>query len=303
MRNLTPTTYSNTKLLVEARKGLHKKIDDGNGNEIDNPKRKILEDEYDNLLNLFDGYDSKTNPCQLEQLNAAYEDADKRDSLKSLYDRKRAFLDNYWNDISKNGDGELEYCPFCNHNAVTDLDHYIPRHEMPEYSICLHNLIPTCHKCNNDKHDDWLDANGQRLFFNAFYDVAPDINDVIDIVLTIDANTHTPKTRLSVKSLLAADNVNVKLAKTTIIKLGLIHLYWQMDANNITRDLSSRFMSRISVRKRKGEVDSNELWKEEKAVLEEEISDMASFDIIKKVIYNQAIRSRDFETWVKEQCT
>lgn len=302
MRNLTPTTYSNTELLAEAKKGLHKKLADGNGNEIDNPKRKILEDEHDNLLNLFDEYDAKTNPCQLEQLNPAYADAEKRDALKSLYDRDRTFLDNYWNVISKNSDGELEYCPFCNHNAVTDLDHHIPRHEMPEYSVCLHNLIPTCHKCNNDKHDDWLDANGQRIFFNAFYDVAPDITNVIEIVLSIDANTHTPKVRLSVKPILAIDCINVKLAKTTIAKLELIHLYWQMDANDITRDLSSRFLSRIKVKKRKGVVDPDELWEEEKAVLEEEILDMSSFDIIKKAIYNQAIRTQDFETWVKEQC-
>lgn len=72
--------------------------------------------------------------------------------------------------MALNGSGKPYLCPICECEPVKHLDHYVPREIMPEFSIHPQNLIYTCKNCNEEKGTIWLDANQNRIVFNAYYD-------------------------------------------------------------------------------------------------------------------------------------
>jgi hypothetical protein len=43
-------------------------------------------------------------------------------------------------------------CPFCGFTDADTLDHYLPKAKYPQLSVLPINLVPSCSKCNKDKH-------------------------------------------------------------------------------------------------------------------------------------------------------
>lgn len=66
---------------------------------------------------------------------------------------------------------ELLFCPSCGEDgAPGTLDHYLPKTEFPELSICLLNLTPMCSKCQGKKSTDYLTSYNRKAFLHPYYD-------------------------------------------------------------------------------------------------------------------------------------
>ena len=121
-----------------------------------------------------DTYDAAVaiRPITLDQLNPLWTAmCDERQTAHDMYDSKPQLIQDIRNDLMKiNGGGTRYKCPLCEVNDVYHLDHYIPREKMPEFSVHPLNLIYLCHNCNETKGTKWLDAAGQRMIFNAYFD-------------------------------------------------------------------------------------------------------------------------------------
>lgn len=300
MIRLTPVKITPEDNIREAIKGRHDKLKDESGNEYDNSVKKTLKDERDSLVNLFVSYDKLSTPCRLEQLLPAYTGSTVRQNLDDAYRRESKQMVDFWNKVAKDDKGVAIVCPYCHDTIVTDIDHYIPRKEMPEYSVFLHNLIPLCHQCNLDKHDDWTDKNGKRVFFNVYFDDVPQIDDYLELRITISKETHTPKATVTLKPAAAGDSDPVKLVKSTVMKLGLVSKYWQTAADNTMRRLVLHLESEYKNVYEQKQISKSVFWSEQKNVLVEEINSMTDVDFITRFVYANVIVSKDFQNWVMQ---
>ncbi|WP_311763323.1 hypothetical protein [Proteus columbae] len=65
----------------------------------------------------------------------------------------------------------LLFCPSCGEDgAPGTLDHYLPKTEFPELSICIANLTPMCSTCQNKKSSEYLTPYGKKAFFHPYFD-------------------------------------------------------------------------------------------------------------------------------------
>lgn len=98
-------------------------------------------------------YDTKANICELYKLKAIpiHELLPiTPDDLRRLYRNKlsqktspaRAIYDEILS-CSKR-----YQCGFCSYGEPTELDHFLPQSNFPEFAILPVNLVPICHKCN-----------------------------------------------------------------------------------------------------------------------------------------------------------
>lgn len=62
-------------------------------------------------------------------------------------------------------------CAYCGIDSIDGMDHYVPKDKFPEYSVHPYNLVPACEHCNGKKSDLFLQPNGDRYFFNPYFDV------------------------------------------------------------------------------------------------------------------------------------
>lgn len=296
MRNLTPCGMTALEGLEAFGKGLHKKVKQ-NGIEVPNPSYVIFQDEKDNLKVHYAEYDTKTIPCKLEEVQSHYTDAEKREKLYNMYDRSRQYMVDLWDEVAKD-DGVLQMCPLCGKHEVTDWDHYIPRSVMPEYSMHVHNLIPTCTYCNGDKHGNWVE-NGKRVYFNAYYDVMPDLHDVLDIKIEISQDTKTPMVGVSLKPLSEETPDNIRIVHSTIEKLKLISNYWQYQASSCIEKYVNTCINRVKIgRRHNPDLDMNGFWQMEKEVLEEDIVTLPNVEFIERLVKEEILTSDVFEQWV-----
>lgn len=293
MRNIEPSSMTIEDSLAKYGKGLNKEITKG-GITKRNPIYDVYHSEKDSLLKYFAEYNANTKPCSLECLESHYDDKNIRDTLYTMYSRQRKYMQGEWEKVAKKN-GELLICPICGIRPVSDWDHYIPRSIMPEYSIHLQNLIPTCGDCNGKKKEHWLE-NGKRLFFNAYYDDAPDLSDVIDVSLTIAKDL--PSVSLSLKNITDETPENVRIVNLTIRKLKLIELYWRAKAKDLMRSFVSKCIIRVNVRRKNDKnISAADVWKEEKEVLAGEIEYLKDSNSIEKLVYQNIIVSNEFEKW------
>lgn len=284
MRNIKPSSMTIQESLANYGKGLNR----------NNPCYDVYHSEIDRLLKCFAEYNAKTIPCRLECLESHYDDKNTREALYDMYSRQRKYMQEEWERIAKK-DGELLLCPICGMKPVTDWDHYIPRSVMPEYSIHLQNLIPTCGDCNGKKKEHWLE-DGKRQYFNAYYDVAPDLSDVLDVSLMITKDL--PAVSISLKSITDETPDNVRIVHSTIRKLQLIELYWRAKAKDTIKSFVNQCISRVNVRRKYDKnISAADIWKEEREVLAGDIGYLKDSNSIKKLVYQKIIVSDVFERW------
>lgn len=113
-----------------------------------------LKDCYPKILRGAGSYNGHATAAELHKLTRIKEEdiapvVD--DELKALYENqmvknpspgRRAY-----DDIMAAARGK---CPFCGHNRVKTLDHFLPKNNYPEFSILPLNLVPCCRDCNSD---------------------------------------------------------------------------------------------------------------------------------------------------------
>lgn len=65
-----------------------------------------------------------------------------------------------------------DLCPYCLVELVSDLDHWLPMRDFPEYSVLSKNLVPSCHRCNEEKGRRWKTVAGERVYPHPYFDDA-----------------------------------------------------------------------------------------------------------------------------------
>lgn len=293
MKNIEPPLMSVDESLDNYGYGLHKE------KEIDGVKQQnsnyvIFHAEKANLRNYFVEYNEKLKPCCLEEVMPHYDDAETRNKLYNLYNRQRKYMQRVWESVAKKN-GVLQMCPICGVKYVSDWDHYIPRSVMPEYSIHVQNLIPTCGDCNGDKHEAWLE-NGKRIFFNAYYDEVVDLSRVLQVDVLVSCGP--PAVSVKLKNYVDEKPECVRIAISTIKRLRLIEQYWQEKANEVMRYCVKQCIKRINVRrKRDANVNIAEMWNEEKEVIKEMLIDDSPISFMDSLVGKSILSSADFEKW------
>jgi len=65
---------------------------------------------------------------------------------------------------------DIDLCPYCSINQVSELDHYMPRSKYHALAVCRMNLVPLCGVCNHKKGDK-----NYGQFTHAYYEVFPSV--------------------------------------------------------------------------------------------------------------------------------
>jgi len=91
-----------------------------------------------------------------------------KNDLEKLYKSKATHIVKFKEDlelISSSG------CPYCNsYHPVSEIDHYLPISDFPEYSLHPYNLIYSCDHCNGLKLNKFLNPNNSRMFIYPYFD-------------------------------------------------------------------------------------------------------------------------------------
>jgi DNA-directed RNA polymerase subunit RPC12/RpoP len=155
MKKLIPKDYDETEFNVAIQGKSRINVD------ITNITARFadFENNKPKLENLPKSYNKPSNCKDLEDLAC---------DLYSLYDSKSAASIKFKEEIQKIS--EIK-CPYCGIDTPSHLDHFLPRSKFPEFSIFAPNLIYVCSICNSKyKGDDVVNANGDRKYFNPYFD-------------------------------------------------------------------------------------------------------------------------------------
>jgi hypothetical protein len=88
----------------------------------------------------------------------------------------------------------IDVCPYCTILSTQTLDHYLPKHEYPEFSVLSQNLIPSCGTCNFPR--DFRTKAGERALIHPYFDTIPQerllvatvrmVGDTADVTFSVD---------------------------------------------------------------------------------------------------------------------
>lgn len=311
MKNLIPPPIDSIDFLHKAGKGLHEKVRDKDGNLVDNIKKIAYESNKTLLERAYLQYDSMTSPMALENLQPIWKVNDGesqslvaqkktfREGIHNLYGRERKFISDLWDLISKNTNRETIMCPICGSEAVYELDHYVPREVMPEYSVHVRNLIPLCHRCNHLKLDEWLNDSGKRKIFNAYYDSVPN-ECLLQANIRLRIPNALPSIIISLRKDIDLSIDSNRLFVSTFEQIQLQDVF-QREGRKFFKDkcvyLRNQFRNKC---KRHPNDDMGTIWKEIKEDIEDTILDET--EELNKLIYKAICDSPVFESWIKGQC-
>lgn len=254
----------------------------------------------------YSAYLSNINPCNLENVSPLWaesatdsqkvksEKRSVRDQSSTLYESKSAFKEPYWKELKKLNGGKELICPLCGLDACEHLDHYIPREIMPEFSVFKPNLIPLCHDCNEDKRALWLNAHGERLFFNAFFDK---LKDMPICVCNISIRGGIPYAEITANPNLNTTDTEDKLVLNTIEKLKLIKK-WQHHCNQIMNKEVVRLQQDCKTTK---SVDGLSYWNEKCANYSAYIANSNQWDFVEGALFRSIIASIELRDWCIQQ--
>lgn len=209
------------------------------GQSMRNGKNHRNRDNYTKneieLNSKFDEYSQKALENNLEGLSSPLNlSREESASIRSLYESGKSVQQIIWAELTKLNNNQKIVCPICGENFAEELDHYVPREIYPEFSIHILNLIPTCHYCNRKKHTAWLDANGKRIIFNAYFDTpTTDFIYNVDVVIT----NNYPYLSISIDNTKLADPNNY-LEVSTASQLNLCGYYESIANKELERKIS-----------------------------------------------------------------
>jgi len=305
MHNIIHTRLSSEEGLILAGKGLHKKViaedEDGNKIEVDNEKKNVYDEIKEELRLKYLEYDRLANPIQLEniiQLWTNDNDADRRyrDNVSDLYSRERPFISRLWEEVTKSNEGKTIICPICEAKPVIELDHYVPREVMPEYSVHVLNLIPLCHECNHTKLAKWLNADGKRIFFNAYFDKVPQVSIIMAAISSIGGNEY-PSVKIVVNDDVDMAVEENRIALSTIKELKLIENVYQYKADEVLRERTISIVEHCKYFIQQGKTVEQSI-KEELEIEAKIMHHMENPNMIDSLVNEQIIQSETYLDWL-----
>lgn len=254
------------------------------------------------LKNSYKAFLERIHPCTLETLTPVWPKLDSdtpvvkvqkevdRSTMSNLYDNLNK--QPYWDELIQQNDGTEIMCPICGIRVSDQLDHYIPREKMPEFSLFTPNIIPICNKCNGKKLAKWLSPHGERLIFNAFYDDMPD-KPICECDIDLD-NNGLPQATIMVSSLLDKCNPIDNRVLTTIEKLNLVKR-WQSHCKMLFKKALNKMIRKC--KPRQGQT-AEDRWKEYCDDLKDDVCDSTVSTYIEGVMYIGMINSIVLKKWI-----
>ena len=124
--------------------------------------KKIIE-----LSILYNQYaqENKLHSCDLTHFFLD-EDIDYLEKLYSYRLQKTKEGRIYYNKII---DDISDYCPYCNHGEISQVDHFLPKSLYDSFTIYPKNLVPICAICNNVK-DDYYGKDFSNNLLHPYFD-------------------------------------------------------------------------------------------------------------------------------------
>lgn len=300
MRNIAPTGMSSLDGLSKAGAGLHREVKNDDGTVSDSLKYVAYHAKKEVLEIAYSEYDSHTSPCRLEEIVPLPLSAHHESGLKDLYSRQRSFIKHFWNEVAYDN-GEYIMCPLCGQKVVADLDHYIPRSKMSEYSVHLLNLIPVCHECNDHKGELWLGSDNKRLIFNAYFDRLESVSELISASIVIDVDISYPRVELSLDEGAIASRGDVgRLVASTYNSIRSIREQWKSKASSVLKSQIRHILSSMKTRRNRGLYTEGD-WGFERETMQENILSLSSHEFIEKVVCEKMLTSKAFSDWIVEE--
>lgn len=137
------------------------------------PQKNIVEALETNVKISYNAYNEKFTNNQLVTLKPIALQPNEQEALKGLYRFKaKSFYDLFVCLTTTKSNKRDMLCPNCTLTDCSQLDHYIPKSEFPEFSANPLNLMQCCSICNQKKLDRWLEG-GQPIFLNLYLDILP----------------------------------------------------------------------------------------------------------------------------------
>ena len=267
------------------------------------PKKDFFDTNRLRLSELYADYNEKAANNELHLLRSewAFETSDdsntkeakdnKRHLAYGLYESRRLFVNKHWERLKAKNGGRTLYCPICGLEVCGEMDHYVPRDhdQFPEYSAHLDNLIPLCHYCNHGKLNKFLDENGERLFFNAYYDILTNRNILVG---EVSLSQELPQITVSINPNLSETDIPDKYIRSTIEVLKLMVRFNEEAKKDLKKE-----MFRMSISKSGGrswEVIKGEMIKVAMAFEEDH-------DIVYPTVLKAIANSTYMEEWFNRE--
>lgn len=301
MKNLTKSNVTIKDSLTLSGKGLHL------------PNKDFFDQNKVTLQQKYDDYDKKASSGKWTDIKPLWADQDAavykldkksnvgnlkiKDVAESLYGSQRPIITEHWNNLKILNGGKELMCPICEIQSCSEMDHYIPKELMPEYAVHLSNLIPLCHNCNHDKGTLWLDKNGHRIIFNAYYDLLYG-KVIYEVHIALDKVTKLPIAAVCLNHLLNPKDTTDFVVMRTVDKLKICEQY------------SAKVNMRLADRIEEWRLDycqNQQKWKDVGEFLDSRLEIIKSLtynhktkDIIESLLLQGILDSDEFMVWLKD---
>lgn len=213
-----------------------------------------------------------------------------------LYGSNRPIINKHWEEVKMANGGRTLMCPICGIRECEDMDHYVSRSVMSEYSVHLTNLIPLCHRCNHKKGKLWLNEDGRRLIFNAYFDETP---SQLSISCTIEQSPldGMPQIQIQYSAPLATAEPIYHIIDSTINKLHLLDLYQHEVEISFRKELI-RIEGELNIFN--PELDRMDVWNRIKEMYHTMLDRDEYRTIIDIMVYTALVDSDVINDWVNQ---
>lgn len=145
------------------------------------PRLTTLQNLDSKIITCYKEYESKKLELfDLERLVVF--DPNENDCLNHCYDNNTSAARKLKAYIRSSSD----YCPYCMIHHPSEIDHYLPKSDFPEFSVLNINLLPICTECNRRKLNIWKDTI-TRTFLNSYFDDIPEQQFLfVDLIIEDD---------------------------------------------------------------------------------------------------------------------
>ena len=292
MRNLRRVTVSIDEGLERARFMLHEE------------KATFMTNHLAQLKSCYEDYDNHGVHNTLHEVTPLWGDAEtdtrqvreekkyKRNLAEELYGSNRPVINKHWEELQSANGGQTLMCPICGIRECNEMDHYIPRSLMPEYSVHLTNLIPLCHRCNHKKGDKWLNGDGQRMIFNAYFDAMPEANPVRWYISISDIDGF-PQMNTDYNPNVQMGAPAYSIVDCTIAELELMDVYKTEVSVSFRKEL---VRIEETLRRRP---EKSEAWNELKSIYQSYLQQEDVWSVVDRWIFNAIVTSQDMDNWVE----
>lgn len=199
--SITDTSYEIFENIVSSKKWDNKLILDWILSEIHDLYENFKDNEDELFPMIPKWYNSDTKNALIHCFNDTEITKKYKHQIKALEDRK---------------------CPYCYLEYSSQVEHYLPKDEFPEFSFMIDNLFPCCWTCNSKKWEIWKDATS-RIILNFYSDLIPDEQFLYVDLIIID-NIPIAEFKIDTSKIIIDSTIETILCKH-VKRLNLLNRY------------------------------------------------------------------------------